>query len=81
MYCFKNYIPGGFYECEDGTILKALHPDPDPRGPREVEFYQKVYDPTSKDPILLELRPLLPKYIGVVSTQENDKTGKNKKAF
>ncbi len=67
----------GFYECEDGTILKALHPDPDPRGPREVAFYQKVFDKETKDPVLLELRSFLPKYVGLQTKEEQNRTSRS----
>ncbi|XP_010213130.1 PREDICTED: inositol polyphosphate multikinase [Tinamus guttatus] len=49
----------------DGTVLKQLQPPP--RGPREQEFYNKVYDSGCCDSILLELREYLPKYFGVWS--------------
>nr|XP_009674429.1 PREDICTED: inositol polyphosphate multikinase [Struthio camelus australis] len=56
----------------DGTVLKQLQPPP--RGPREQEFYNKVYDSDCCDSILLELREYLPKYFGVWSppTAPND---------
>ncbi|XP_053839473.1 inositol polyphosphate multikinase [Vidua macroura] len=63
---------GGILQHPDGTVLKQLQPPP--RGPREQEFYNKVYDSECCDSILLELREYLPKYFGVWSppTAPND---------
>ncbi|NXB54391.1 IPMK multikinase, partial [Leucopsar rothschildi] len=55
----------GILQHPDGTVLKQLQPPP--RGPREQEFYKKVYDSDCCDSILLELREYLPKYFGVWS--------------
>uniref|UniRef100_A0A8D0F875 Kinase n=2 Tax=Strigidae TaxID=30459 RepID=A0A8D0F875_STROC len=62
----------GILQHPDGTVLKQLQPPP--RGPREQEFYNKVYDSDCCDSILLELREYLPKYFGVWSppTAPND---------
>ncbi|KAM6203731.1 inositol polyphosphate multikinase isoform 1-T1 [Sarcoramphus papa] len=62
----------GILQHPDGTVLKQLQPPP--RGPREREFYNKVYDSNCCDSILLELREYLPKYFGVWSppTAPND---------
>ncbi|KAM4670066.1 inositol polyphosphate multikinase isoform 4-T4 [Amazona ochrocephala] len=63
---------GGILQHPDGTVLKQLQPPP--RGPREQEFYNKVYDSDCCDSVLLELREYLPKYFGVWSppTAPND---------
>ncbi|XP_009321761.1 PREDICTED: inositol polyphosphate multikinase [Pygoscelis adeliae] len=65
-------IGSGILQHPDGTVLKQLQPPP--RGPREQEFYNKVYDSDCCDSILLELREYLPKYFGVWSppTAPND---------
>ncbi|NXD63837.1 IPMK multikinase, partial [Eolophus roseicapillus] len=55
----------GILQHPDGTVLKQLQPPP--RGPREQEFYNKVYDSDCCDSVLLELREYLPKYFGVWS--------------
>ncbi|NXH14237.1 IPMK multikinase, partial [Bucco capensis] len=62
----------GILQHPDGTVLKQLQPPP--RGPREQEFYNKVYDSECCDSVLLELREYLPKYFGVWSppTAPND---------
>nr|XP_060624779.1 inositol polyphosphate multikinase isoform X1 [Anolis sagrei ordinatus] len=56
---------GGILQHPDGTVLKQLQPPP--RGPRELEFYNKVYAPTCGDSVFLELRKFLPKYYGTWS--------------
>ncbi|XP_042313841.1 inositol polyphosphate multikinase [Sceloporus undulatus] len=63
---------GGILQHPDGTVLKQLQPPP--RGPRELEFYNKVYSPTCEDSVFLELRKFLPKYYGTWSppTAPND---------
>ncbi|XP_020638769.3 inositol polyphosphate multikinase [Pogona vitticeps] len=63
---------GGILQHPDGTVLKQLQPPP--RGPRELEFYNKVYAPECEDPVFLELRKYLPKYYGTWSppTAPND---------
>ncbi len=76
--CIWFFISGiGFFESDEGTILKSLQPPPDKRGPREVAFYQKVFDPECKDPILLELQQILPKYTAVreMNVSGQDKPG------
>ncbi|NXA36659.1 IPMK multikinase, partial [Eudromia elegans] len=55
----------GILQHPDGTVLKQLQPPP--RGPREQEFYNKVYDSGCCDSVLLKLREYLPKYFGVWS--------------
>ncbi|XP_038265222.1 inositol polyphosphate multikinase isoform X2 [Dermochelys coriacea] len=63
---------GGILQHPDGTVLKQLQPPP--RGPREQEFYNKVYAADCCDSVLLELRKYLPKYFGSWSppTAPND---------
>ena len=46
----------------DGSIYKPLPPPP--RGKKEKEFYQRAFDEECKDPVLLTLRPFLPKLLG-----------------
>ncbi|KAF7247281.1 Inositol polyphosphate multikinase [Varanus komodoensis] len=53
---------GGILQHPDGTVLKQLQPPP--RGPRELEFYNKVYAADCEDSVFLELRKYLPKYYG-----------------
>ncbi|XP_053889797.1 inositol polyphosphate multikinase isoform X1 [Malaclemys terrapin pileata] len=62
----------GILQHPDGTVLKQLQPPP--RGPREQEFYNKVYAADCCDSVLLELRKYLPKYFGSWSppTAPND---------
>ncbi|KAM4670064.1 inositol polyphosphate multikinase isoform 2-T2 [Amazona ochrocephala] len=75
-WCLCCEASGQMFECilqhPDGTVLKQLQPPP--RGPREQEFYNKVYDSDCCDSVLLELREYLPKYFGVWSppTAPND---------
>ncbi|KAK0154618.1 Inositol polyphosphate multikinase [Merluccius polli] len=52
----------GILQHPDGTVLKQLQPPP--RGPREMQFYAKVYAKDCYDPCLLELQNHLPKYYG-----------------
>ncbi|XP_053160984.1 inositol polyphosphate multikinase [Hemicordylus capensis] len=63
---------GGILQHPDGTVLKQLQPPP--RGPRELEFYNKVYAAGCEDPVFLELQKYLPKYYGTWSppTAPND---------
>ncbi|XP_059585912.1 inositol polyphosphate multikinase [Alligator mississippiensis] len=63
---------GGILQHPDGTVLKQLQPPP--RGPREQEFYNKVFAADCCDSVLLELRKYLPKYFGIWSppTAPND---------
>ncbi|XP_029465637.1 inositol polyphosphate multikinase isoform X2 [Rhinatrema bivittatum] len=53
----------GILQHPDGTVLKQLQPPP--RGPRELDFYSKVYAVDCGDSHLLELQKYLPKYFGV----------------
>ncbi|XP_059892496.1 inositol polyphosphate multikinase [Gadus macrocephalus] len=52
----------GILQHPDGTVLKQLQPPP--RGPREMQFYTKVYAKDCYDPCMLELQNHLPKYYG-----------------
>ncbi|KAG9341803.1 hypothetical protein JZ751_018525 [Albula glossodonta] len=52
---------GGILQHPDGTVLKQLQAPP--RGPREMQFYSKVFA-EDHDPCLLELQHYLPKYYG-----------------
>nr|XP_028585469.1 inositol polyphosphate multikinase [Podarcis muralis] len=63
---------GGILQHPDGTVLKQLQPPP--RGPRELEFYNKVYAADCEDSVFLELQKYLPKYYGTWSspTAPND---------
>ncbi|XP_061491329.1 inositol polyphosphate multikinase isoform X2 [Rhineura floridana] len=63
---------GGILQHPDGTVLKQLQPPP--RGPRELEFYNKVYAAGREDSVMLELQKYLPKYYGTWSppTAPND---------
>ena len=60
------YFIVGFLESNDGDLLKPVQSPP--RGPRELTFYQKVFDAECDDPVLLELRTLLPRYLGTWTT-------------
>nr|CAB3256567.1 inositol polyphosphate multikinase [Phallusia mammillata] len=56
----------GMLQHMDGSILKPVQPPP--RGGREVSFYQKTFDSKCEDPVLLTLRPFLPKFLGMWNT-------------
>ncbi|KAL4640099.1 inositol polyphosphate multikinase [Arapaima gigas] len=58
----------GILQHPDGTVLKQLQPPP--RGPRELQFYKKVYTADSSDPYLLDLQCYLPKYYGTWSSPD-----------
>ncbi|KAJ1144639.1 hypothetical protein NDU88_010936 [Pleurodeles waltl] len=62
----------GILQHPDGTVLKQLQPPP--RGPRELDFYKKVFDDDPGNRNLLELQKYLPKYYGIWSppTAPND---------
>lgn len=62
----------GMLQHHDGTVLKQLQPPP--RGPRELDFYKKVFADDCGNRTLLELQKYLPKYYGVwsPSTAPND---------
>ncbi|XP_039274136.2 inositol polyphosphate multikinase-like [Styela clava] len=53
----------GMLQHTDGSILKPVQPPP--RGECEVNFYTKVFNPKCEDPVLMTLRPFLPKYLGL----------------
>nr|XP_033799526.1 inositol polyphosphate multikinase isoform X2 [Geotrypetes seraphini] len=53
----------GILQHPDGTVLKQLQPPP--RGPRELEFYSKVYAVDCGESHLMELQKYLPKYFGI----------------
>ena len=62
---FSNQIiffVSGFLESEDGFILKPLQ-DP-PRGPRELQFYERVFNGIDPAPHVIKLKEFLPKYYG-----------------
>ncbi|XP_026542826.1 inositol polyphosphate multikinase [Notechis scutatus] len=63
---------GGILQHPDGTVLKQLQPPP--RGPRELDFYNKVFADGCEDSVFLELQKYLPKYYGTWSlpTAPND---------
>ena len=52
----------------DGTLLKPVQSPP--RGEREANFYTQVFDRQCTDPVLLDLRPLLPLYLGSWSSPD-----------
>ena len=51
----------------DGSVLKPVQPPP--RGEREVAFYKKLFEPSCDDPVLITLRPFLPKFLGIWTPQ------------
>ncbi|CAL8303620.1 unnamed protein product [Lota lota] len=59
----------GILQHPDGTVLKQLQPPP--RGPREMQFYTKVYAKDCYDPCLLELQNHLPKYYGTCCSPDS----------
>nr|XP_046224578.1 inositol polyphosphate multikinase-like isoform X1 [Oncorhynchus gorbuscha] len=59
----------GILQHPDGTVLKQLQPPP--RGPREMQFYSKIYAEDCGDPCLLDLQRHLPKYFGTWSSPES----------
>uniref|UniRef100_G3PRT8 Kinase n=1 Tax=Gasterosteus aculeatus TaxID=69293 RepID=G3PRT8_GASAC len=61
----------GILQHPDGTVLKQLQPPP--RGPREMQFYSKVYAEDCCDPCLLHLQNHLPKYYGTWSSPDSPK--------
>ena len=63
--CFATNIPvfAGMLQHIDGSILKPVQPPP--RGEREVGFYTRVFDESCDDPVMLTLRPFLPKLLGI----------------
>ncbi|KAL6094775.1 ipmk [Pungitius sinensis] len=61
----------GILQHPDGTVLKQLQPPP--RGPREMQFYSKVYAEDCCDPCLLRLQNHLPKYYGTWSSPDSPK--------
>ncbi|KAJ8388233.1 hypothetical protein AAFF_G00136040 [Aldrovandia affinis] len=56
----------GILQHPDGTVLKQLQPPP--RGPREMQFYTKVFAGDSSEPCLLDLQRYLPTYYGTWSS-------------
>lgn len=59
----------GCLEVTDGTILK--HVQCPPKGHRERDFYREIFDSNTTDNVLLELRPLIPRFHGVVPGEKN----------
>ena len=51
----------------DGSVLKPVQPPP--RGQRELAFYKKLFEPSCDDPVLMTLRPFLPKFLGIWTPQ------------
>ena len=72
-------IISGCLEVEDGTILK--HVQCPPKGQRELDFYENVFNKDSTDEVLLELRLLVPKYHGLVESETNGTVVKRKIFF
>ncbi|KAH9520011.1 hypothetical protein Btru_071467 [Bulinus truncatus] len=54
----------GMVDLGNGFVLKSLQNPP--RGVREYNFYQKVFDPDCRDPDLIELREFMPQFHGTV---------------
>ena len=57
----------GMLQHADGSVLKPIQPPP--RGEREVAFYKKLFEPSCDDPVLMTLRPFLPKLLGIWTPQ------------
>jgi hypothetical protein len=55
----------GFLQSDDGTVLKPVL---ERKGLREVDVYQKMFDPNCTDSVLCNLRAFVPKFIGLWST-------------
>lgn len=66
----------GCLEVDDGTILK--HVQYPPKGQRELDFYNNVFMADSKDDILQELWPFIPKFYGVVGEDKNGSVAQHK---
>lgn len=64
----KGKSKKGFLQTDDGFVLKPVQYPP--KGIREMEFYQQLFDSTVRDPVLLQLRPLIPKYLGTFTTDK-----------
>ena len=64
---FLSFPIPGFLETNDGCILKPLQSPP--RGTREGEFYKRVFAAGVTDGVTLQLRGLLPVYLGEFSSQ------------
>ena len=56
-----RWLLAGF---ENKYILKPLQRPP--KGEREMKFYQTVFDERCTNPLLLALRPLIPRYHGIL---------------
>ena len=59
----------GFLECGNGTLLKPLQSGG--RGECELDLYHRVFDPACTCPVLLQLRPLIPRYLGTYTLPEH----------
>ncbi|CAL8075606.1 unnamed protein product [Calicophoron daubneyi] len=69
---YPNQVGGHeriLYSSELGTVYKRL--EPFPKGPREVRFYERVFNLHCRDKKLLELRKFLPVYTGLCHDQSS----------
>ncbi|XP_013386572.1 inositol polyphosphate multikinase [Lingula anatina] len=64
----KSKTKLGFLQNTDGTVLKAIQSPP--RGMRELQFYQNVFDENQTNSALISLRQFMPKYLGTYSSPE-----------
>ncbi|CAH8862628.1 unnamed protein product [Trichobilharzia szidati] len=51
------------YSHDESTIYKPIQHYP--KGPHELDFYQRLFDPNCCDPVLLELRQFVPDFYGL----------------
>lgn len=61
----KDQKSSALLKCQDGTLLKRVQRPP--KGPREVEFYQKVKNASTNNESLSKLRELMPKFYGTAN--------------
>ena len=67
-YVLHMSVPGCL-QTSDGAVLKpALGGN---KGLREVDFYQELFSADCQDRVLLDLRHLVPKFLGVWTTPEH----------
>lgn len=64
----------GCLEVDDGSILK--HVQRPPKGQRELDFYDEVFK-SADDNTLIELRPFVPEFHGVINGEKNGGVAKH----
>lgn len=66
LHLFSNILV--LYSHVQSTIYKPIQHYP--KGPHELEFYQRLFDPNCNDSVLVELRKFVPDFYGLYRDSE-----------